>query len=317
MLLQTYDTESRTWPSAGRTSPAPRGAGEVRTHFGEFVQGSFHMPWGPTRGLVTNPCPEFRSCAHVELKSSGDVVTEPTGLTKAIDAARLTLRYLGAPECGALITINSNIVQGIGAGSSTGDVVATIVATALALRRRLADEEVAMLTVETEKASDPTMFQADTDRVRLFGHRTGITLEVFDSPIPPLEIVGITDGATVDTLAHPPAVYSLRTIFEFDAMRAGLRAALGAGDAGAFGGVATRSAEINEDFLPKPRFRTWIKLCQRHGAVGLAVSHSGSAVSFLFDRRDEQRTGRIEDLLGALADLEVIPLVRYELGRLQ
>ncbi len=301
----------------GARSPSHEISGafaEVQTHFGEFLQGAFYTDEGPMRALVTVPCSAFRSKVVVVLNATKDIRTEPAGLQKAAAAAKLTLAYLGAPGCGATIRIDSNIQQGVGAGSSTGDVVATILATARALHQHLRDGEVAMLTVETEKAADPTMFVSEPDRVRLFAHRMGMTLEVFDGGLPTIELVGILDGSAVDTLTHPPATYSKPTIHEFDTLRDGMRSAISMRDAGRLGGISTRSAEINEGFLPKPRFRVWMELFQRHGAVGIAVSHSGSAVSFLFDGHDANRATRIENLLADLAGLGVSPFVRYSLG---
>jgi uncharacterized protein involved in propanediol utilization len=292
-------------------SNSPKGQAQVCTHCGELFQGKFTMPWGPARGLVTLSCPVFQSAAEVELTVSGEIRTEPAGLEKAAAGVRQVLDYFGV-DCGAIVRISSNIPPGIGAGSSTGDVVAAILATARALRRRLSDREVGILAVETETACDPTMF--DPSIVRLWGQRFGITLEVFERGLPPLEALSICDGDPVSTLDLSPARYSTRMICEFDFLRDAFRKALIRGDAAMVGAIATRSAEINQGYLAKKRFADWVRLLHRYGAVGLAVSHSGSAVTFLFDGMDDDRGSRIEELICALKFLDVMPRLRFELG---
>lgn len=303
-------------PRPERTSRPRRAAARICTHFGEFLQGKFSTEGGPIRALVTAPCPLFQSVVTVEpTMTPATIETIPPGLFKAATAARNTLGYLGIAQCGATVTVESNIIPGIGAGSSTGDVVATIQATADAFARVLSPEEIAILAVETEQAIDPSMFSFSTSRVRLFAHRTGRIIENFDGQMPRTELLGIVDGAPVDTLCFAPAIYCRRLIREFDGLREAMRAAVKSSDAAAFGAVTTRSAEINEAFLPKPRFKTWERLLDRHGAVGLAVSHSGSALAFLFDRDDEYYRDRIEELRGELAAMKVELAVQFRLGK--
>ena len=298
--------------------PRPR-LGQARevvgTHFTEILQGKFELEKNvPIRGLVTLRCNALRSAASVRV-TIGDprIVVWPRHCKLAAQACRNTLRYLGEHGTGARIALRSNIEKGIGAGSSTADVVATIKATAAALSHVLPPGVVAHLTVDTESASDPIMYP-DTQEC-LFAHRSGTEIERFSGKLPALDVVGIVDGTPVETLSHKPADYSRQQISEFEGLRVRLRAAITSGNVGEVGAIALRSAEINQEFLLKPRFELWKRLARASGAVGISVSHSGSAVGFLFDAADPLREARILALEELLRRERTPVTVRFQSGR--
>jgi uncharacterized protein involved in propanediol utilization len=288
------------------------GVSELAGHAGEILQGQFSTQLGPRRALVTLPCEIMRSRVSVEITGDGIIRTEPEGLTKAAEAARRALDYIGRIDDGAVVRVSSNIPLEAGLGSSTCDVANTFFATGEAAGRPFSREEVAILTVEIEKASDSTMF--DPSEVRLFAQRHGVTLELLEGTLPGFEVIVITDGRPVNTEGYRAAEYSRVMIRRCDLLLDGLRAGVARGDPAAVAEVATGSATLNEAFLPKPRFRTWMKLVERYNALGLAVSHSGNAVSFLFSAEDERRSYRIHELISELDNMRVRPLARYMIG---
>jgi uncharacterized protein involved in propanediol utilization len=263
------------------------GQGSVSGHFGEIIQGSFRDPDGAiVRALVTLRCPLFQAWALFELTSDTEVTIEPSYCVKAKRAAENTLAYVGLLGQGGRLHIKSNAPIGIGAGSSTGDVVAAIRAVNEACRAGLTPMEVARLAVDTETAIDPIMLRASPEV--LFTYRNGTVLERFSRCLPSVRVLGFTDGQPVDTVNHPPARYDRVQIAEFEELRNRLRRAIDRADTADIGRIATRSAEINQAYLPKPSWLLLRDIVRDAGAIGLAVSHSGSAVALLFDPRPDR-----------------------------
>jgi uncharacterized protein involved in propanediol utilization len=214
-------------------------------------------------------------------------VVGPPGLTKARRAAIYTLREFAAhpsPAKGGRVEITSNVPHGIGMGSSTSDVTATIKAVADYYGVSLSREEVGRLAVLAEMASDSVMID---DRVVLFAHRDGVVLETFGHRLPPMIVVGCdtAPGEAVETLGLPPADYTDTEAGEFQVLRGALRRAIATEDVGLLGKVATASARINQRYLAKPGLEALIELCLRHGGAGLQIAHSGTVAGLIFDAR--------------------------------
>jgi uncharacterized protein involved in propanediol utilization len=256
-------------------------------HHGELLQGAFEEDTGHRwRALVTLPLPGWGSRAVFYPGHRADVSCRPE-LTKSRRAAILTLRELRrhtSPVPGGQIEITSNVPHGVGMGSSTSDVTATIRAVANHHGVSLSHGDVGRLAVAAESASDSIMFD---DRVVLFAHRDGMALESLGHRLPPLAVVGAnTDpGASVDTLRRAPAEYHDDELGCFRVLRAGLRRAVATDDVALLGRVATASARINQRFLPKPSLPDLIELSRRLGGAGVQVAHSGTVAGLIFDAR--------------------------------
>jgi uncharacterized protein involved in propanediol utilization len=284
---------------AGDRDPAGFGVGVgyAVAHHGEILQGMFEDGAGkPRRALVTLPYPGMGSRA-VFYPSYGHwgVVGTPE-LTKVRRAALLALREFSAhpsPAKGGTVEIASNVPRGIGLGSSTSDVTATIRAVADYHGVSLSREEVARLAVLAECASDSIMID---DRVVLFAHRDGTVLETFGHCLPPMIVIGCdTDPFTrVETLSFTPAEYQDAEIGAFGVLRAALRRAIATEDVALLGRVATASARINQRFLPKPSLEPLLAECLRHRGCGIQVAHSGTVAGLIFDARQPGVEGRVQ-----------------------
>ncbi len=214
----------------------------------------------------------------------GGVLGPPT-LIKVRRAAMLTLNQLPSqrsPAKGGQIEITTDVPHGIGMGSSTSDVTATIRAVADCHGILLSRHEVARLAVLAECAADSIMID---DRVVLFAHRDGIVLETFGDRLPPMIVLGCDTepGVQVDTLRLRPADYDEAEIAAFGVLRAGLRRAVATEDVGLLARVATASARINQRYLPKPKLELLLELCLNHGGRGIQVAHSGTVAGLIFD----------------------------------
>lgn len=237
------------------------------------------------RALVTLPQPDRGTHAAFHPSYSHGGVLGPPELTKVRRAAMLTLRRFAThPSAakGGRVEITSDVPRGIGMGSSTSDVTATIRAVADFHGVELSKDEVARLAVLAECASDSIMID---DRVVLFGHRDGVVLETFGHRLPPMFVISCDTepGARVDTLRLHPADYDDAEIAGFGVLRAALRRAVALADTALLGRVATASSRINERYLPKPHLEFLLRMCLRHGGCGIQVAHSGTVAGLIFD----------------------------------
>ena len=277
---------------AERARPRPEselvGLGFAPAHHGELLQGIFLDDAGlPRRALVTLPQPGRGTRAVFRPSYRHGGVLGPPELIKVRRAAMLTLGQLPsyrAPAKGGEIEITSDVPRGIGMGSSTSDVTATIRAVADCHGIELSKEEIARLAVLAECASDSVMID---DRVVLFAHREGVVLETFGPQLPPMFVLGCDTQpeAQVDTLRLPPADYDEDEIAAFGVLRAGLRRAIATADVWLLAEVATASARINQRYLAKPGFELMLERCLAHGGCGIQVAHSGTVAGLIFDAR--------------------------------
>lgn len=262
------------------------GVGYAPAHHGELLQGMFYDDAGEIRrALVTLPQPDRGTRASFYPSYTHAGVLGPPELTKVRRAAMLTLRRFSthpAAAKGGRVEITSDVPRGIGMGSSTSDVTATIRAVADFHGVDLSKDEVARLAVLAECASDSIMID---DRVVLFGHRDGVVLETFGHRLPPMFVISCDTepGARVDTLRLQPADYDDAEIAGFGVLRAALRRAVALGDTALLGRVATASSRINERYLPKPHLDFLLQTCLRHGGCGIQVAHSGTVAGLIFD----------------------------------
>lgn len=259
-----------------------KGTGRCRAHHGEILQGVF--PGGDGRlhrGLITMPQPDYYATAVFTAGTIDGVQVCPLFKAKAKRAAELALRHLEVGTGSWRLYLSGGPPVGLGMGSSTGDVVATIRAVADFFDRPLAESEVAVLAVRSEVASDAVMF----DRPVLFAQREGVVLEEYTCDLPALRVLSInTDqaGGGVDTTAFTPARYDSDEIETFRCLKELARRAINRTDLELLAVVATRSAEINQRFLPTPQFDRLRRVGGETGALGVQVAHTGTVMGLIY-----------------------------------
>ena len=249
---------------------------------GELVQGML----GEAYFLVTCPV-DFFSRVQVQLFQHGPKMAAPDGCSKSVAALGATLVYLGKGDLSAKLSINNPIPRSKGMGSSSADVAATIAATGLALGVDLSPQAIAEIALSVEP-TDGVMFPG----IALFDHREGSMAETL-GPAPPMEIVALDFGGTVDTLAFNAVdrrakwrSIEAETRSALELVRAGLEQ----GDPALVGRGSTVSALASQEVLPKPRLTAVHRFAQDVGAVGVNVGHSGTIIGVLLDAR--QRRGK-------------------------
>ncbi len=280
---------------------------EAIGHHGELIQGMFEDEDAQLRrALVSLPCRHLKSQATFLPNDAAKVSVSPASCEKARRAAELTLDKFAWTRTGGNLIIHSNIPVGRGMGSSTADVLASILAVLDYLCVEPASDKVMQIAVSAETASDSTLFK---QHAVLFAHRDGVVLESFRKPLPAIDFISIdtTPHVTVDTLEFEPARYDQQEIETFRPLRSLLRRAIINSDARLLGRVATASTRINERFLPKPRLNDIETIGARFGAIGTQVAHSGTVVGLMFDAMDEKTPENIERAAGELTRFDFEP----------
>lgn len=272
------------------------GIGECIGHHGEFLQGVFSDGGGRlVRGLLTVPCAALKSRVTFWPAAGDTVSVRPQTRKKAECAARSTLAFLNQAELGGTVTIESDIPQGAGYGSSTADVIATIRAVADAWGVRLPRLTESKIAIAAEMASDAVAF---AEQPTLFAHRAGDLIEIFAGDFPELSIVGFNTGdPVVETSSFPPARYSSIEIEQFRVLRAITAHSIRAGDGKLLSRVASESAIINQRHHPLTRFREIQEIAKLTAAWGVQIAHSGNIAGLIFSSSDPKSIDRAIDLL--------------------
>jgi len=252
--------------------------------------------------LVTCPV-DFYSRVKVDIYSDGPGVEAPQDCEKTAAAVRRTLFHLKNAKVRAKLTINNPIPRGKGMASSSADLAAAIAATGLALGEEISPYQIAQIALSIEP-TDGIMIPG----VALFDHRAGIIRESLGPP-PPMEIVALDLGGTVDTVQ-----FNLVDRFQRwesvdeqtgEALRL-LRRGIEEQDPALVGRGASISAEASQTVLAKPRLAEVKEFAESVGAVGVNVGHSGTIMGVLLDARKRRGKSTYHKALSAFPDAESV-----------
>ena len=252
--------------------------------------------------LVTCPI-DFYSRVTVDLYSDGPGVDAPEGCDKTAAAVRRALSQLKNAKVRAKLTINNPIPRGKGMASSSADLAAAIAATGLALGEELTPYQIAQIALSIEP-TDGIMIPG----VALFDHRAGIIRESLGPP-PPMEIVALDLGGTVDTVQFNMVDRFQRwqNVDEQtnEALRL-LRLGISNEDPVLVGQGASISADASQAVLSKPRLEEVKSFAESVGAVGVNVGHSGTIMGVLLDARERRGKSTYRKALEAFPDADSV-----------
>jgi uncharacterized protein involved in propanediol utilization len=287
-----------------------QGFGSSVGQHGELFQGQIEdNHFKKSRCLISLPCGPLVARATFSPEPSGKIRVTPSYKEKVKKVVQVTLETLNVPFLGGHVSVESNIPEGKGYGSSTADCIAAAIAVGDAFGQRIRKETLARLVVEAEVASDSFMF----DHAVLFAHREGRVLENYGNPMPALQVLGFDtepDGI-VDTLKHPPAEYSWKQIQTFRMLAGALRYAIRQGDVHLLGKIAMTSAEVNQEFLPKRMFPEIREVVMFAEALGIVAAHSGTVLAILLDPKDRALHKKIDMITTELAALGIQDVMRF------
>ena len=293
-----------------RRSAAQHRARVVRIcqgHHGEILQGVFYDSAGrKRRGLVTLPCPVFKTVAWAGCRDDDRLEVVPKEKTNVRKALLLLFEHFSVRHAGVSVRLQSNIPIGFGLGSSTADIVAAMRACADALALPVTNEQLFSFAVAAEEASDATMFSGNA---HLVAHREGLVLEEFPAPLPTMGLISVNTAPDqpVRTQHFPPARYSPEEVQRLQNLRSHLRTALADRDPYAIGKVATKSALINQRRLPQTGLPEIVKLARNAGAYGVQVAHSGRMVGVLVPPDLPRDAPMIHHIQEGIQDLGLFP----------
>lgn len=246
---------------------------------GEIIEGTIDN----TNILVTCPIAIYTEVL-IKLHNDKNKYTCSSNLEckKTIQAVRKTLKYFGACELGADITVKSNIPCGIGLSSSTADITAACFATAQALGKSISPDAVADIALSIEP-SDGIMYPG----IMLFDHIEGKIRKRLGF-LPKMDVYIIDTGEKVDT----EQFNSMKDLKEKNrqkeaAMKEALALIFSAfqkKDFKLLGQAMKISAIAHQSILPKPHLPDVIKLGEKYGAIGTNIAHSGSAIGTFFKK---------------------------------
>ncbi|MFE0987455.1 GHMP family kinase ATP-binding protein [Streptomyces rochei] len=301
-----------------RPDAAARGAtgtGRAAAHHGEILQGVFlDERRRPCHGLVTLPVVGRGSTARFTQRPESppeEVTVSPAGRTKARAAAVLAVHACAARRrrepCGGELVLTGDLPVGLGMGSSTSDVIATVRAVAASWGLLLPPRTIARIAVRAEGASDPLMHGS---RPLLFAQREGRVLETLGTALPPAVVVGcaLGGGEPVDTLSLPAPDHG-EDLHAYEHLRRMLRRAVTDADAALLGRVSTASARMRQRVLRHREFPALTGIADSTGAAGVQIAHSGNVAGLLYDPRTPGLHRRLRRCARAL-DRAGIPQTR-------
>ncbi|MEX0167505.1 kinase [Streptomyces sp. LMG1-1-1.1] len=269
-------TSRQLVPRAGGHHASPARAVAVSSAFGTFgelLQGA--LPDDGPDFLVTLPIARWATATFAYTSADSGVEVVPASKTKARRVAEAVLaRYGGG---GGSLRLDGSLPEGKGLASSSADLVATARAVASAVGVDLPPGVIEDVLRRIEP-TDGVMYP----EVVAFRHRDVALLDRLGG-LPPMTIVGIDEGGTVDTVAFNriPKNFTAAERDEYARLLDDVRTAVRAGDAAAIGRVATRSAHLNQRLCRKRTLSAMTELSAEVGGVGVVTAHSGSTIGLL------------------------------------
>ena len=288
-------TEAREAPtSAARGRPA--GVGTAFGTFGELLQG--RLPERDGDFLVTLPVARWTRATFRPDAAAAGVSVSPPHKTKALRLAGLILQECGQPV-GGLLTVNSVIPEGKGLASSSADLVATARALGEALSLPMPPGRIERLLARIEP-TDGVLYPA----IVAFHHRA-VRLRTVLGSLPPMAVVGVDEGGAVDTVDfnRAPKPFTASDRREYARLLEGITDAVRARDLRAVGGIATRSALMNQPLRHKWSLEPLRGICRDVGGLGVTVGHSGTTAGILLDAADPSYTHRVTEAACACTEL--------------
>ncbi len=258
-----------------------RGRATAHGTCGEFVQGMLSS--GEHFNVACSI--EKRSSVRLAVRDAAETVvrledarprsTDPLHRAKLCRAVVATRDLLGAGPVEVRVVHSSQLQIGKGMGSSTADIVAATRAFGDALGRPVQPSLLATVATGIE-VSDGSMY----DDLVAFERRTGSVVRNFGWRPRFLIVMAIPPGSVVtDTVDFADKVSCAG---QFDELLEVLEEAANRRDHALLAEAATRSAGLNQRYVPNQLFGPVSDHRKRLGAAGVVIGHTGSLVGLLY-----------------------------------
>ena len=273
------------------------GIGRCLGTFGELLQGT--LPIERREFLVTLPITEGSTAEFTAVHGSKGVRVCPPYKEKSRRLAEELMRLYSLDADGEL-RIESELDEGKGFASSSADMVATARAIEAAFGFRIPRHSLAR-SMSAIEPSDGVMYEG----IISFHQREGVVHSRLGT-VPSLTIVALDEGGRTATteLCRDRGFHSASRLAEYERLLLELGCALKRRDLPSVGDVATRSALLNQDVLPKEHLELFLDLRARYDALGMVAAHSGTCLGLLFDPRSLRHPDVLPELVGELLALQ-------------
>jgi len=276
-------------------SGGQEGYGVCHGTFGELLQGV--LP-NQRNFMVTFPIHLFSGAIFCLDNTKKHVVVHPPEKRKSSKLAQMILQHYRI-NFGGTLRISSQIPEGKGLASSSADLVATAYAMRQALSIPIEANLIARLISKIEP-TDGVMYAGAS----AFYHKEVRLKESIDH-LPPLYILAIDEGKTIDTLQYNSIkrVYTSIYCRNYEKMLAEITHATKSKNLRGIGHIATKSALMNQKYNYKSSLREVIRICEHARGLGVAVAHSGSFLGILLDPQSSQFSRQRSLCVGKLEEL--------------
>ena len=263
---------------------------------GELVQGTV----AGINFLVTCPV-NLYSRVSVSF-GSGGLLPLPGG--KAQEAVRRTLEHLDMTAGAMAVQVESDLPAGKGMSSSSADISAACLATALAAGKGIdagTIGDIALAIEPTDGVFLPgiTLFDHVEGHIRrCLGYPPTMTVAVFDAggEVDTIRFNQRKDLVELNKVKEPQVLAALQMV----------ERGIQKGDCALIGAGATLSALANQQILHKPSLESMINVARSFGAVGVNAAHSGTVLGVLFD------SAAVQEIAACIAEFgRRFPKVRY------
>jgi len=183
------------------------------------------------------------------------------------------------------LEVNSDIPVGKGLSSSTADMVASSSALATALSIALKKEYISRMLTEIEP-NDGLHYPGTS----VYHHTTGTLIAQYNW-VPPLYVLGIDSGGTIDTVKFNQTTvdWQENELNNYQYLLLELEDALVSQNVEKICMVATESTCLWQKINPKPFFDDALDFMQHTGGIGLVNAHSGTFLGILYHEGHKDR----------------------------
>ncbi|MDX8522731.1 GHMP family kinase ATP-binding protein [Mesorhizobium dulcispinae] len=308
LCQQTFDGQEEAEAGTEDGKPAnhsSNGDGRCCGTFGELLQGQ--LPDGSascdSHFLVTMPIALFARAHFTPIAGTSCVTVYPAYKVKAQRLAESFVLALGVS--GGNLLLESELPEGKGLASSSADLVATARSIASSFKRRVRTSLIEKLMAEIEP-SDGVMYPG----VVAYQQRA-CSLLSFLGQMPPLAIVGIDEGGTIETVDYDQrrGEVSNRQRAQYQELLEQARIAIPQGDTASIGRIATASALLHQERVPKEHLNSMRKVSEEVGALGVIVAHSGTVIGILLDRTARDFPRKLQSVVDQVTPFNNSPRV--------